>query len=281
MLNFSTVETLQKHLKSLKQQGKSIGFVPTMGALHPGHLALIKRAKNETDVVVCSIFVNPTQFNNKEDLLKYPRTIAEDSKLLKEIGCDVVFIPSEEEVYPKDANFKKHDFGTLEQVMEGAFRPGHFNGVATVVKRLFEIVNPDKAYFGLKDYQQLAIIKAMVKQEGLNLEIISCDIVREVDGLAMSSRNTRLNNIDRQRAVEISKALFKSKELANDTEVASLISFVKDQLNKEYFKLEYFEIVHPETLQLIKNWKDVEYAVGCVAVWIGGVRLIDNIVYNV
>lgn len=189
---FNTISETQQYLKAQQRAGKTIGFVPTMGALHAGHISLIERAKTENDLAVCSIFVNPTQFNNSDDLKKYPRTLERDCEMLRPVGCDVVFAPSAEEMYPSLPQLKM-DFGTLETIMEGKFRPGHFNGVGIVVSKLFNIVKPDKAYFGLKDLQQVAVIRRMVQELSFDLEIIPCPTLRETDGLAMSSRNTRLS----------------------------------------------------------------------------------------
>ena len=274
-----TVEQLQKELATCRKNNNTIGFVPTMGALHQGHIELVKRCVAENDICVVSIFVNPTQFNDKNDLLKYPKTPKEDNKLLAEAGCAIVFSPNVQEIYP-EPDTRQFDFGTLETVMEGKFRPGHFNGVAQVVSRLFDIVKPDNAYFGEKDFQQLAIVRAMVKQLGLNVNIIGCPIVREADGLAMSSRNTRLNEAQRREAIIISQTLFKSKELKNSLSVPELKEWITNQINASpELQTEYFELVDGNTLQPIQNWPDTEYPVGCVAVFDGEVRLIDNITY--
>ncbi len=275
----TTVTETIAYLNKERNLSKTIGFVPTMGALHQGHLELVKRAVEENDLVVVSIFVNPIQFNNKEDLEKYPRTFENDAALLQSVGCNVIFHPSVQEMYPTPDN-SKYDFGSLEMVMEGKHRPGHFNGVAVVVKRLFDIVNPHKAYFGEKDFQQLAIIKAMVAQLKLNLEIIPCPIVREEDGLAMSSRNTRLSVDERQLAPFIYKTLLKAKEKAKDISVNEVELWVANEFNQqEEFKLEYFEIVDFTTLQAINNWTETKAAIGCIAIFMGNVRLIDNILF--
>lgn len=277
MYVFYTISELKNHLNDFLANNKMVGFVPTMGALHGGHVSLIKKAKEENDVVVCSIFVNPMQFNDKKDLEKYPRTLAPDLKMLEKAGCNIVFAPSEKEVYPTESK-EIFDFGLLDKVMEGKQRPGHFNGVAIVVKRLFEIVQPTKAYFGQKDFQQLAIIKALVKKLNLPVEIISCPIIREEDGLAMSSRNTRLNPEERKKSALISQTLFKVKEMKKSP-LEEINQFVKDAFSNEpSFQLEYFEIVNFETLLPVKEINAEENPVACIAVKVGDVRLIDNVI---
>lgn len=276
----NTVNELQSQLDKYAKRRKSIGFVPTMGALHAGHIALVKRSVAENDVTVVSIFVNPTQFNDKNDLLKYPRTLESDCALLEKAGAGIVFVPGENEIYPQP-DTRQFDFGALESVMEGRFRPGHFNGVAQVVSRLFDIVKPDRAYFGEKDFQQLAIIREMVKQLNLPVEIVACPIVRESDGLAMSSRNARLNVEQRAKAPEISKALFESRKHYKEFTVAEVKQQVIGRINAfPQLEVEYFDIVNGYTLQPIEDWKDSNYTVGCIAVFAGEVRLIDNIVYD-
>lgn len=274
-----TVEDLQQELmKAGHEQGP--GFVPTMGALHQGHLSLVKQAVAENKVVVVSIFVNPTQFNDPKDLERYPRTLEADLALLEPTGCSIVFAPAVHEIYP-EKDTRKFNFGDLEKVMEGRFRPGHFNGVAQVVSRLFEMVKPAKAYFGLKDFQQLAIIKNMVKQLQLPVEIVPCAIVREPGGLAMSSRNELLTSEQRENAVAISKTLFKAKELRGQKNVRELAEWVISEVNNNPFlEVEYFEIVDDEQLQPVKSWDDNSIKVGCIAVYCGKIRLIDNIVFN-
>ena len=274
-----TIADLQKELVNTQKESKTIGFVPTMGALHQGHIELVKRSVAENNICVVSIFVNPTQFNDKNDLVKYPRTLEADCDLLQKAGCSYVFAPSVEEIYP-EPDTRQFEFGDLANVMEGQFRPGHFNGVAQVVSRLFDIVKPDKAYFGEKDFQQLAIIREMVKQLKLNLEIIACPIVREPDGLAMSSRNTRLSESQRTNAASISQILFESKNIRKEQSVQSLKAWVIDKINTiPELKTEYFDIVDGLTLQSVQDWEDTEYPVGCIAVFAGEVRLIDNISY--
>ena len=276
------VADLQGVLTRARQSHKSLGLVPTMGALHDGHIALVKRAVGENDVTVVSVFVNPTQFNDKNDLRNYPRTPETDCQLLEKAGATIVFMPSVEEVYP-EPDTRQFAFGALETVMEGAFRPGHFNGVAQIVSRLFDIVKPDRAYFGEKDFQQLAIIREMVKQLHLDVTIEACPIVREADGLAMSSRNARLNAPQRQAAVNISRVLKESagrRLAASAMTPAGTIEWVVAQINAvTELRVEYFSIVDGLTLQPIHKWDDTTYPVGCIAVFDGDVRLIDNIFY--
>ena len=274
-----TVANLKKAIELRKSEGKTIGFVPTMGALHEGHLSLVRRAGEETGFVVVSIFVNPTQFNNKEDLKRYPRTLETDMELLKSTKCNLVFAPSVEEVYPEE-DTREFDFGSLGNVMEGVHRPGHFNGVAQVVSKLFDIVQPHKSYFGLKDFQQLAIINKMVEQLNLNVEIIPCPIVREKDGLAMSSRNTLLNPEQRENAVVISKTLFEAVKRAETHSLEEVKKWVIDTINQNpYLETEYFEIVDDKELKSANFWDQPVNKIGCVAVHCGKVRLIDNITF--
>jgi pantoate--beta-alanine ligase len=279
MLLVKTINELQKILANLREAG-TIGFVPTMGALHKGHLSLVEQAVSENETVVVSIFVNPTQFNDPNDLEKYPRTLETDLKLLEPPGCTVVFAPNAKEVYP-EPDTREFDFGELETVMEGKHRPGHFNGVAQVVSKLFDMVQPDRAYFGLKDFQQLAIIKAMVKQMKLPIEIIACPIVREESGLAMSSRNERLTAEARKNAAHIFDTLKKAKEQKELKTVNELTNWVVKTIGKNRFlEVEYFEIVDDIQLQPVNNWSENSSKVGCVAVYCGDVRLIDNIYFN-
>jgi len=276
----TTVSELQREISRQKESGKRVGFVPTMGALHEGHLQLVKRCTAENDVAVASIFVNPTQFNDKNDLLKYPRTFEADRDLLEGVGCNILFFPSENEMYPQP-DTRQFDFGTLSSVMEGACRPGHFNGVAQIVSKLFDAVLPNKAYFGEKDFQQLAIIREMTRQLKYDIEIIPCPIVREADGLAMSSRNRRLNPEQRKNAVEISQTLFKSATFVAEKSVGEVENYVKERLSRvPGMVVEYFQIVDSFTLQPISDWSESREPVGCVAVFCGEVRLIDNILYN-
>lgn len=277
---FNTIAETQQYLKSQQRAGKTIGFVPTMGALHAGHISLIERAKAENDLAVCSIFVNPTQFNNPDDLKKYPRTLERDCEMLLPAGCDVVFAPSAEEMYPSLPQLKM-DFGTLETVMEGKFRPGHFNGVGIVVSKLFNIVKPEKAYFGLKDLQQVAVIRRMVQDLSFDLEIIPCPTLRETDGLAMSSRNTRLSPEARALAPQIYKALNLAKEsLQSGASVSEMQTAVNEHFtNYPEFELEYFEAADFDTLLPIEAKITDGKTALCVAAFLGGVRLIDNIVF--
>ena len=275
-----TISELREELDAQRKLGKKIGLVPTMGALHEGHASLVRRAVAENDIVVVSDFVNPTQFNDKNDLLKYPRTLEADCELLEKEGAAYVFAPSVEEVYP-EPDTRQFSYAPLDTVMEGKYRPGHFNGVCQIVSKLFMMVEPDKAYFGEKDFQQLAIIREMVKQMQFPLQIVGCPIVREADGLALSSRNARLSEEQRQQALNISKTLFASKEYAVSHTVEETQKFVEDAIAaSEGLELEYFELVDGTTLQKIASWEETDYAVGCITVFCGEVRLIDNIKYK-
>ncbi len=258
-------------------ESADVGFVPTMGALHRGHLSLVEAAARENRVVVVSVFVNPTQFNNPDDLNRYPRNLDSDLQLLQPAGCDIVFAPEAEEIYP-EPDTRKFDFGSLERVMEGKYRPGHFNAVAQVVSKLFEIVKPGKAYFGLKDFQQLAIISKMVKMLEMPVEIVPCPIVREESGLAMSSRNELLSAEERKNAAVIYDTLRRGIELSGEKTVAETEKWVIDTINKNPFlNVEYFEIVDFETLQPVMSWNHDGRKIGCIAAYCGDVRLIDNI----
>jgi len=271
------ISDLQIILNIKRKQGLKIGFVPTMGALHKGHLSLVKVAGEQSDFVVVSIFVNPTQFNDKSDLDRYPRDLQKDVDLLSTSSCQLVFAPEANEVYP-EPDTRQFNFGQLEQVMEGKFRPGHFNGVAQVVSRLFEIVQPDKAFFGQKDFQQLAIINEMVRRLNLAVEIVSCPIIREADGLAMSSRNMLLSPEQRRNAVHISATLFEAANKTGELSVEELCQWVINCINEnEYLNTEYFEIVNDTTLLPVKSWDDNCGKIGCIAVHCGKIRLIDNI----
>lgn len=275
-----TIKDLQAELSVLKAQGKKVGLVPTMGALHAGHASLVKRSVNENEVTVVSVFVNPTQFNDKNDLVKYPRTLDADCKLLEACGATYAFAPSVEEMYP-EPDTRQFSYAPLDTVMEGAFRPGHFNGVCQIVSKLFEEVKPHRAYFGEEDFQQLAIIREMVRQMQFDLEIVGCPIVREEDGLALSSRNARLSAEERENALKISQTLFKSRTFAATHTVSETQKFVEDAIAAAPgLRLEYFEIVDGNTLQKVGNWDQTSYAVGCITVFCGDVRLIDNIKYK-
>ncbi|MGL5015147.1 MAG: pantoate--beta-alanine ligase [Bacteroidales bacterium] len=275
----TTIEELKASIIAAKSEGKRVGFVPTMGALHNGHIQLVQRCVAENEFSVVSIFVNPTQFNDKSDLIKYPRTLEADCNLLEPTGCDLVFSPSVEEIYPQE-DTRVFDFGALESVMEGKFRPGHFNGVAQVVSKLFDAVEPDNAYFGEKDFQQLAIIRQMIKILKSSVNIIPCPIVREESGLAMSSRNSRLTQEQLAVAPTIYATLKESYNSARAMSVEQAEKSVVDALNEvEHLNVEYFNIVDGNTLQPINSWDESNYIVGCIAVFCGDVRLIDNIVY--
>lgn len=274
---FTTIADLKATIGRHKTNGLTVGLVPTMGALHEGHLSLIRKAKEHCDVVVASIFVNPIQFNNADDLRTYPRTLEADCEKLQTVGCDMVLAPSVEEMYPEPVT-ETYNFGELETVMEGPRRPGHFAGVAAVVRRLFEIVEPAKAFFGEKDFQQLAIIRRLVEQLSLPLEIVPCPIVRAEDGLALSSRNMRLSEEARQIAPKIYATLKKAVEKSQSQTIDEVKHFVTDTLKSlTVFDPEYFEIVNDTTLQPITDWTDACGVVGCIAVWLDGVRLIDVI----
>ena len=283
----TTKKELQAAVSACKNEGKTIGLVPTMGALHQGHASLVKRAVAENDICVVSVFVNPTQFNNKEDLAKYPRNIERDAELLSSIGAHFVFAPTPEEMYSAEEmnSTFEFDFAGLDKVMEGKMRPGHFNGVVQVVSRLFYLVQPDKGYFGEKDFQQLAIIHHMVERSSMagtfgSLQIIDCPIVREQSGLALSSRNERLSAAEKETALAISKTLFSSLKWAKEegATVANVQQRVIDTVNAvEGLEVEYYEIVDQTTLLPTDTF---DHAIGCITVYCGPVRLIDNIKYN-
>lgn len=271
---------LKARLAALRKAGKIIGFVPTMGALHEGHLSLVKEAADHSDVVVMSIFVNPNQFNNASDLERYPRDLQKDAALLEGTACELLFVPSVKEVYP-EPDQRVFDFGDLDKVMEGKFRPGHFNGVAQVVSRLFDLVAPHKAFFGEKDFQQLAVVRAMVRQLNYPVEIVPCPIVREADGLAMSSRNMLLSTLQRKNAPQIALTLSESCNFAATHSVAETEQQVVDAINAvPELEVEYFEIVDGNSLQAVGSWEESSYVVGCIAVFAGEVRLIDNVIYK-
>lgn len=275
-----TIKELQAEIAAQKGVGKSIGLVPTMGALHAGHASLVERSVADNDVTVVSIFVNPTQFNDKNDLAKYPRTLEADCQLLQSVGASIVFAPSVNEVYP-EPDTRSFSYAPLDTVMEGAFRPGHFNGVCQIVSKLFDMVQPHRAYFGEKDFQQLAIIREMVRQMNYPLEIVGCPIVREADGLAMSSRNTRLSAVERVTALNISRTLFESQEYAKTHTLAETKAFVEEGIAAvDGLRLEYYEVVDDRSLQTVHAWDEAEGVVGCITVFCGEVRLIDNIRYK-
>jgi len=275
---FNTKQEIKRYLSAQKKENKTIGFVPTMGALHEGHLSLIKKAAKKNELVVVSIFVNPTQFDNNEDLIKYPKSIKIDTHLLESVSCDVLFIPSVEEIYENNISSEKFDFEGLEHQMEGKYRKEHFNGVGTIVKTLFEIVAPNKAYFGQKDFQQLQIIKKMVKKHRLNVKIKGCRIFREEDGLAMSSRNIRLSKEQRAAAPFIYKTLKKVRKNYTPENVIKLTDWVNNQFKKHpLLDLEYFTIAEEKTLETPKNKESNKKTRAFIAVFAGNIRLIDNI----
>lgn len=277
---FTTVRSLRDFIISVKATGKSIGFVPTMGALHEGHASLVHKAMEENKVVICSIFVNPIQFNNPEDLIKYPRTLEEDCRILEELGCEAVFAPSVDEMYPVAPELTLN-FGILEQVMEGAQRPGHFNGVGIVLARLFNWVQPDRAYFGQKDFQQVAIVRRLIRDLGFPLELIVCPTLREMDGLAMSSRNRRLPEKERGLAPLIYQILQQAESgLRSGKTSQQVIEVAKEEFLKESaFGLEYIDVVNTASLQPVESRQAEGETAICVAATLGPVRLIDNMVF--
>lgn len=275
METITNSEELRRALGSRDRSG--IGFVPTMGALHAGHRSLVERARRECATVVVSVFVNPTQFNDKTDLKNYPRTPEADLRLLEEVGADYVFMPSVEEVYP-EPDTRTFDFGMIDKVMGGATRPGHFNGVAQVVSRLFDLVKPAKAYFGEKDFQQIAVIREMVRQLRIPVEIIPCPIVRGEDGLALSSRNTLLDTDHRTAAPYIYKVLKAAVEKSHQTTPDQLAAWVTAQVESNpLLKVIYFQVVDAATMQQVRTWEESPAIQGCIAVQAGDIRLIDNI----
>lgn len=279
---FHKIVELQNKLFEDRKNGKSVGLVPTMGALHEGHASLVKKSVKDNDVTVVSVFVNPTQFNDPKDLSSYPRDIEADCKLLEEVGADYVFTPSVEEMYPTP-DTRHFEFPPISTVMEGAHRPGHFNGVCQVVSRLFYITRPDKAYFGEKDWQQIAVVKAMVRSLNLNVKIVECPIIRDTDGLARSSRNALLSADEREIAPNIFKALKKSIEYSKKHNINETHDYVVEKINSvNNLEVEYFEIVDGNTLQKVSDWNDSDYIVGCITVYCGKrpVRLIDHIKYK-
>ena len=275
-----TADELTRLVNEAKAERKSIGLVPTMGALHDGHISLVKEARTGNDVVVVSVFVNPTQFNNPDDLRTYPRTEEADCRRLEEAGVDIAFIPTVEEIYP-EPDTRVFDLGPVAEVMEGAMRPGHFNGVAQVVSRLFRLANPDRAYFGEKDFQQIAVIRRMVELEGFDLEIVACPIKREESGLALSSRNVRLSQHQHEVAPAIHRILAESVSQCPAVSVADVKRQVVDAINAyPEMEVEYYEIVNGADMQPISDWSQSSNPVGCVTVYLGDVRLIDNIKYK-
>jgi pantoate--beta-alanine ligase len=273
---FETKSEINQTLQRYRAKRVTIGLVPTMGALHHGHISLVEQCRKENGIAVASIFVNPTQFNDKSDLAHYPRTLEEDLHKLKSVGCDFVFVPPVKEMYPEE-DTRVFDFGMLDKVMEGASRPGHFNGVAQIVSRLFDAVQPEKAYFGEKDFQQLTIIRRLVASMNYPVQIVGCPIVREADGLAMSSRNVRLTPEQRRYVSEIARTLFACREKTGVTPLDELKKWAVEQIDSTPFlQTEYFDIVDRNTLQPAAQYKENTLQ-GCVAVRVGVIRLIDNI----
>ncbi|MBD5217101.1 MAG: pantoate--beta-alanine ligase [Bacteroidales bacterium] len=276
------VAELEDFIADARAHGLKVGLVPTMGALHDGHLSLVKKAVSENEVAVASVFVNPTQFNNPDDLATYPRNEEADFRLLEEAGISAVFAPSVEEIYPAGAD-EGHvfDLGEVAEVMEGKFRPGHFQGVAQIVSKLFRLVAPDRAYFGEKDFQQIAVIRRMAATEGIDVDIVACPICREEDGLALSSRNALLRPEERKVAPGIHEALAESVEYSRDHSLQATHDSVVERINAIPFcEVEYFEIVDGQTLKHLEDWDDSDDIVGCITVYCGKVRLIDNIRYK-
>ena len=282
MKRIFTIAGLQSELREARSQGKTVGLVPTMGALHEGHASLVRRSVQENDLTVVSVFLNPTQFNDKTDLAKYPRTLEADCELLEACGASIVFAPSVEEIYP-EPDTRRFSYPPTDSVMEGAFRPGHFNGVCQIVSKLFMMVEPDRAYFGEKDFQQIAVIRRMVDDLGFGLEIVPCPVVREEGGLAMSSRNTLLSAGERAIANRIYQTLRESLEWARTETVGEVHDRVVEQIDATPgLKVQYFSIVDGRTLADISSWQDSTDIVGCITVFCGSqpVRLIDHIRYK-
>ena len=281
MKRITSVNSLHRTLNTYRKQGLTIGFVPTMGALHAGHLSLIQEAAKKTDLVVCSIFVNPTQFNNASDLAKYPRTLKKDGQLLETAGCHLLFAPSVDEIYPPGLDTEVHfSFKGLDKMMEGRFRPGHFKGMAQVVKRLLDLVQPNDLYMGQKDFQQFTIVAHMIKTLKMPIRLVVCPIMREAHGLAMSSRNERLNADLRARAAIIYKTLKAAKTKLKSMAVSDVEKWAMQKMEVPDFKPEYFSIVDGYTLKPVENPESHDYIVACTAIWAGEVRLIDNMIYK-
>jgi pantoate--beta-alanine ligase len=276
VLIFKKITELNHYVSLQKRTGKTVGFVPTMGALHEGHISLIQASKLQTNITICSIFVNPTQFNDQNDLQKYPRTPESDIEMLKSAGCDGVFMPEVSEMYPT-TDERQFDFGHLDKILEGAHRPSHFNGVAQIVSKLFEYVNADKAFFGSKDYQQVMVVRELVKQLNYPLEIIACPIIRENDGLAMSSRNMLLNPEERKAASFLPFLMNKVMELKqNGFQSSQIKEFVSASLvTNPIYKLDYFVLCDPETLQEVELQQDLK-VIALIACFVGKIRLLDN-----
>lgn len=280
MLVFDKIRDVREYLDQKRKEKAVVGFVPTMGALHQGHISLISISKKETDITVCSIFVNPTQFNNQADLTKYPRTPEKDIAMLEAGGCDVLYMPDVTDVYPEQDQ-REFNFGYLDTILEGAHRPGHFNGVGQVVSILLQGVQPDKAYFGSKDYQQVMVVKALVKQLQLPTEIVPCPILREQDGLAMSSRNVRLNEEERHVAAHIPVMMQAACAIVKEQGIAAAKTYIGEEVKKQpLMKLDYYEVCNADTLKLLERYESSEKAISLIAVFVGNVRLIDNWLVN-
>ncbi len=281
MILFKNITELSAYIAETKKNGNTIGFVPTMGALHSGHISLINNSKQSNSITVCSIFVNPTQFNQAKDFEKYPITIEKDIDLLEKNGCDVLFLPSAQEIYPDGTkNLRHYDLGYLETVLEGKYRPGHFQGVCQVVHRLLNIVQPHNLYLGQKDYQQCMVIKKLIELAHLKINVIICTTLRENDGLAMSSRNMRLNNLERKIAVKVAETLFFIKKEIRPGHLGDLKERAKQYLSAENFKVDYVEIAHADDLAIVENWDGKQKLVALAAAYLNEVRLIDNMLLN-
>ena len=281
MIIFKQANGLTKYLQKQKQGNNSIGFVPTLGALHDGHLSLLKRCREMCKITVASIFVNPTQFNNTDDLKKYPKTVSEDILLLEENGCDVLFLPDEKEIYPDEKSKQKHfDLGYLETILEGKFRPGHFQGVCLVIEKLLNIINPDFLFLGQKDFQQCLVIKKLANLMNKDTRIIICPILREASGLAMSSRNLRLNPEDRKLAAQLHQTLVSIKNKLDDHNFLQLKEQAINELQNKGFRVEYLELARKTDLQIVTDFKDKEDLIILVAAYLAGIRLIDNLLIN-
>ena len=278
---FKTKKKLKKYLKQQRKQGQTIGFVPTMGALHDGHVSLVKQANHETNISVASIFVNPTQFNEAADFDNYPRTTGQDIVLLESNECNVLYLPDQTDLYKKNEKKRTYKLGRLEEVLEGEFRPGHFQGVATIVHKLLKAIRPDKLFLGQKDFQQIAVIRKMIELKELNVDVVSCETVREKDGLAMSSRNRRLSQEARAIAPEIYQNLTAIKQAIKERPIRDLIEEAKARLSKhEMVKIEYLSIVHRNTLEPVFEYQEHQPILACIAAWYGDIRLIDNLFLN-
>jgi pantoate--beta-alanine ligase len=281
MLIFTKIADLKAFTGPAKASGKTIGFVPTMGALHQGHISLVDFCKKQCDISICSIFVNPTQFNDPKDLERYPRMPEKDARLLEANGCDVLFLPLVEEMYPNGQQKEVFDFGYLDKVLEGKHRPGHFNGVAQIVKRFFEIITPDKAFFGSKDYQQVMIVKALITQMASPIDLVACPILREPDGLAMSSRNALLSDEERRTAAVIPVFMQQAKHIALTKSIAASKNFIAEQVAAiPLMKLDYYDVCNTGTLQELTDLEDAVKAISLIAVFVGKIRLIDNCALN-